>query len=136
MHRTRIFSRHTRRDEEARDPRPRPTKPPRGTGTILASRQTGDKEMVMKQGAHSREEKRVSRRGQRRRPRFEAERGEGFFSMAFHAARLLRILWLGPTQTARQNEQNWHESGHEKERRASSLGEERWPISRYSAHMP
>lgn len=40
-------------------------------------------------------------------------------------------------QAARQNEQNWHvDHDSETERDGSSPGEERWPISRYSAHMP
>lgn len=69
--------------------------------------------------------------------------------------RVNKTPWLGPwhwilssrhsnsarsIQTARQNEQNWHESTRvgprERETGLSGLGEERWPISRYSAHMP
>lgn len=46
---------------------------------------------------------------------------------------------LGSLDTNRTTERTKlaRESGHEKERPGlSALGEERWPISRYSAHMP
>lgn len=88
-----------------------------------------------KRRGETRRKRDATRRDQRKRPRLEAACAQG--SMVRSATDPLAALAQAlPIQTARQNEQNWHESGHEKERRASALGEERWPISRYSAHMP
>lgn len=58
-------------------------------------------------------------------------------SIKLHVLPWLPELQLHSMQTARQSEQNWHGSAtKQKERDGSSPGEERWPISRYSAHMP